>query len=191
MLHKTCLQRFLRQPKSSKGPRRPGHEPLWACPCHTLSGAGAQGCMRRLGSGTSCAHSQDLSRKADRVLHCRTDARSSSRSARLVAAVVACLVRPECAADCRIPLSSPPLCHPSCGLHDPARQCKCALPSRPIPPSHRCCDSPCPPLLLGRLPDAFHTCLRVSALRSSQPLRCRLQSLFLAPLWCRQRLRCV
>src|SRR5712691_1065721 len=35
----------------------------------------------------------------------------------------------------------------------------------------------CPPPLLVRLPDALHTCLQASSLRSSQPPRCRLQSL--------------
>src|SRR6266852_2196936 len=189
ILTKRCLSRLLCQPKSSKWPRQPGHEQLWACPSHMSIASRARGCMRRLESRTSCANSQGFSRKADRVRRCRTDARSSSRSARPVAAAAAYLVRPERAADCRTPLPSPPLCHPSCGFHDPARQRKFALPSRPVQPSHRCCDSPCPPLLLVRLPDALRTCLRASSLRSSQLPRCRLQSPFLSPLPCRRRLR--
>src|SRR6266852_1977396 len=115
ILTKRCLSRLLCQPKSSKWPRQPGHEQLWACPSHMSIASRARGCMRRLESRTSCAHSQGFSRKADRVRRCRTDARSSSRSARPVAAAAAYLVRPERAADCRTPLPSPPLCHPSCG----------------------------------------------------------------------------
>src|ERR1700735_2471859 len=74
---------------------------------------------------------------------------------------------------------------------DLVRLRKSALRPRSVQPSHRCCDSPCPPPLLVCLPDALHTYLRASALRPVQPLRCRLQSPFPAPLSCRQRLRYV
>src|SRR5712671_429360 len=188
MLTKRGLQRLLRQPKSSRWPLQTGHEQLWACPTHMSIASGVQGCTRRLESRISCARSHGLARRADRARRCRTDARSSSRSARLVAAAVACHVRPERVADCRIPLPSPPLCHPSCGFHDPARQRKFVLPVPPVRPSHRCCDSPCPPPLLARLPDALRTCLRASSLRSNQLPRCRLPSPFLSPLPCRRRL---
>ena len=91
----------------------------------------------------------------------------------------ACRDRPECAADCRRPLPSPPLCRPSCAGHDRARLYTFALLLQPDQARHRCCDSPCPPLLLRLPQDALYTRLRVSFRRSSRPPRSLPQPRFL------------